>query len=281
MFGRPLRGWAVGEGRLGDEGQPWRSAPHRSLVVCRVAGAARGSLLDRGHPGSRVRSALLPRLLRCLRRRKPAATERFAETIVTVRGLPDPVLRPSSAQSRVACRARSYATVCVAGPARFPKASALTLSAAAAASRQRDRSGERRVSSHPERRAGVACRRFGSSNAKARLPVPDNGIESAAAEIQTFIKRYSIDSAGEGPRQLACAFNRVERALAQAAAAPDVGRETAARERRHASRRSAGRSPGDSTARERYAALPVRSRGITGCLWRVRDGRGKLPPRRR
>jgi cell division protein FtsW (lipid II flippase) len=53
-------------------------------------------------------------------------------------------------------------------------------------------------------------------------------IDSAEAEIQPFIKRYRIDTAdGEGPLPLACAFEQMEAALAATTGRPDPGRNTA------------------------------------------------------
>jgi cell division protein FtsW (lipid II flippase) len=166
--------------------------------------------------------ALLPRFA-VLATQETGRQERFAEAIVTVRGLPDPVLPKlcaslgSSAEVIVRDRLCGKARAIPEGERIERVPPALTSEIA--------RAKDAFIAPLKDAQARLADAR--QQQRQGESPVPDNGIESAAAEIQTFIKRYSIDSAGEGPRQLACALNRVERALAQAAAAPDAGRETA------------------------------------------------------
>jgi cell division protein FtsW (lipid II flippase) len=166
---------------------------------------------------------LLPRFA-VLATQETGRQGRFAEAVVTVRGLPDPVLPKLCASLGPSAEAIVRDRLC--GRTRaIPEAERIERVPLALAS-EIARAQDAFLAPLKDAQAWLADVR--QQERQGELPVLDNGIESAAAEIQPFIKRYSIDSAGgEGPRQLACAFNRVERALAQAAAAPGVGRETA------------------------------------------------------
>jgi cell division protein FtsW (lipid II flippase) len=167
--------------------------------------------------------ALLPRFA-VLAAQETGRQGRFAEAIVTVSGLPDPVLPKLCASLGSSAEAIVRDRLC--GRARAipedERIERVPLALASEIARAKDAF----LVPLKDAQAWLADAR--QQQRQGESPVLDGGIESAAAEIQTFIKRYSIDSArGEGPRQLTCAFNRVERALVQAAAAPGVGRETA------------------------------------------------------
>src|SRR3984893_1827576 len=167
--------------------------------------------------------ALLPRFA-TLAEQETGRRGGFAEYIVTVRGLPDPVLPKLCASLGSSAEAIVRDRLC--GRARAISESErierVPLALASEIARAKD------AFLAPLKDSQAFLCDSPQQQRQGELPVLDNGVESAAAEIQTFIKRYSIDSArGEGPRQLACAFNRVERALAQAAAVPSAGRETA------------------------------------------------------
>jgi len=167
--------------------------------------------------------ALLPRFA-VLAAQETGRQGRFAEAIVTVSGLPDPVLPKLCASLGSSAEAIVHDRLC--GRARAipedERIERVPLALASEIARAKDAF----LVPLKDAQAWLADAR--QQQRQGESPVLDGGIESAAAEIQTFIKRYSIDSArGEGPRQLTCAFNRVERALVQAAAAPGVGRETA------------------------------------------------------
>jgi cell division protein FtsW (lipid II flippase) len=167
--------------------------------------------------------ALLPRFA-VLAAQETGRQGRFAEPVLTVRGLPDPVLPKlctslgSFAEPIVRDRlcGRTRAIPESERIERMP----LVLAGAMTAAK------EAFLAPLKEAQAWSAELQQQQREGAGDLLVLGNAIEAAAAEVQPFIKHYSIDSAG-GPRPLVCAFNRVERALALAAAAPGVARKTA------------------------------------------------------
>ena len=140
---------------------------------------------------------------------------RFAEGIVEVRGLPNPVLPLLCAshgglaeplvRERLCRRTDSAAAAADLDrmPCRWP------MRARAPATRFSRRSRTRKR----------AARSFACSSAKAwaTCSSSSNAIEATDAELQPFVNRYALDGPdGAGPMPLECAFEIVERSLARA-----------------------------------------------------------------
>ncbi|MDQ6917596.1 MAG: hypothetical protein M3023_07240 [Pseudomonadota bacterium] len=145
---------------------------------------------------------------------------RFAEAILEVRGLPDPVLprlcasvgalAESAVRDRLCGRARTAPEI-----QSIEHVPPVVVTAMAQA---------RQAFLVPlkDAQAWMSDLRQQQSEGAGDVLVFGNAIESAAAEIEPFLSRYSIDSTGaDGPRPLACAFQRVERGLAPASVSAD------------------------------------------------------------
>jgi cell division protein FtsW (lipid II flippase) len=143
---------------------------------------------------------------------------RFTEATIAVRGLPDPVLPRLCASIGVFAESVVRDRLC--GRIRaVPEVQRLeqlppALASAMAQAKQAF------LLPVKDAQARLADLRQRQSEGSGDLSLSANATESFAAEIQPFLRRYSIDSAGvDGPRPLSCAFNRVERAFAPTASA--------------------------------------------------------------
>ena len=167
--------------------------------------------------------ALLPRFA-LLAAQATGRDGRFAEAIIAVRGLPDPVL------PQLCASVGSYAEPIVRD----------RLCGQAEATPQGH--GIDRIPPGLTRAGGLARQAFLAplQDAQARLAdlrrqlregqddvlVLGDAIESTEAEIQPFIKRYWIDTGnGEGPLPLSCAYEGVDAAFAEGPARPGANRE--------------------------------------------------------
>ena len=168
-------------------------------------------------------AALLPRFA-LLAAQETGRDGRFAEAVITVRGLPDPVLPKlcaslgSDAEAVVRDRlcGRTDAIRRSDGIDRIPPA----LTSASVLARQAF------LAPLQDAQARLADLRRQLREGQDDVLVLGDAIESIEAEIQPFIKRYWIDTAnGEGPFPLSCAYEGVEVALAEDAARPGAGRE--------------------------------------------------------
>jgi cell division protein FtsW (lipid II flippase) len=216
---------------MGGRGGPLRRREGRSLAYSTtpVAGSlsrevsTAWSMLTEAVLLVVVIGALLPRFA-LLAVQEAGRDGRFAEAIITVRGLPDPVLPTLCASLG------SYAEPIVRerlcgqtdairrsdGIDRIPPALA---SASVHATKAF-------LAPLREAQARLADLRRQLREGQDNVLVLDDAIASTEAEIQPFIKRYSIATAdGDGPLPLSCAYAHVEAALAEAAARPGTGGE--------------------------------------------------------
>jgi len=138
---------------------------------------------------------------------------RFAEAIVTVRGLPDPVLPAlcasygASAEPLVRERlCRRIEPAATADTSRMP--------ASLADTRRRVRTAF--LAPRSETQARLADLRLQQREGLGDLLVLSNAIEATEAELQPFVNRYVLDGPeGTGPAPLECAFEKVEASLAR------------------------------------------------------------------
>ena len=172
-----------------------------------------------------VIAALLPRFA-MLGARETGRDGRFAEGIVTVRGLPEPVL-PKLCTSYGAF-AEPVVRDHLCGPTdALPQSGRIDRMPPAVASANA-RARQAFLGPLQDVQARVVDLRQQLRDGRDDMRVLGNAIESAEAEIQPFIKRYWIDSTnGDGPLPLSCAYERVETALAEVPALPGTGREAA------------------------------------------------------
>mgnify|MGYP003694775907 CR=1 FL=1 len=187
----------------------------------------------RGHSGSGGDRRPAAPVSRCWPRRKPAATGRFAEPVVAVRGLPRRLSCPSSASSLApACRAHRTRPPVRANPRDFRKARAssacrFALAGAMASATEAFLAPLKEAqarSAEPSTATTRRCRRAAGSRRFHRSHRSGN-----PAVYQTLL----IDSAaGEGPRPLACAFELGSKVRLRKLRARGAGEETGTSERR-------------------------------------------------
>ena len=139
---------------------------------------------------------------------------RFAEAIVTVRGLPNPVLPVALRVLRRAGRAaRARAALPPQSNSRPPRTSP--------GCPPRSPMPARRVRTAflaplNETQARLADLRLQQREGLGDLLVLSNAIEATEAELQPFVNRYVLDGPeGTGPAPLECAFEKVEASLAR------------------------------------------------------------------
>lgn len=141
---------------------------------------------------------------------------RFSEATLAVRGLPDPVLPRLCASigglAEAAVRDRLCGRVRAAPEVQRIERLPPVLASAVAQAKQAF------LLPLKDAQARLADLRQRQGEGTGDSLVLGNAVESVAAEIQPFLRRYSIDNAGAGPRPLSCAFDRVERSLAPVAA---------------------------------------------------------------
>jgi cell division protein FtsW (lipid II flippase) len=167
--------------------------------------------------------ALLPRFA-LLAAQETGRDGRFAEAIITVRGLPAPVLPNLCASLGSYAEAIVRERLCGQTDA-IPRSEGIermpfALASASARARQAF------IAPLQDAQARLADLRQQLREGQDDVLVLADAIESAEAEIHPFIKRYGIDTAnGEGPLPLICAYERVEAALAEGPVRPGTGRE--------------------------------------------------------
>ena len=158
-----------------------------------------------------VIGALIPRFM-TLGFQDNGRDGRFAEAIITVRDLPDPVLArlcaSEGALAEPSVRARLCGTVrAPVPPARVDRIPPILASASARAKQAFARPLQ-------EAQARIAELQANAREGDDDVLAAGNAIEALDAEIQPFIKRYSIDAASAGaPAPLSCAYAQVESAL--------------------------------------------------------------------
>jgi cell division protein FtsW (lipid II flippase) len=169
--------------------------------------------------------ALLPQFA-LLAAQQAGRDGRFAEAIITVRSLPDPVLPELCASIASYAEAIVRDRLCGLTDAvrrgvsidRIPPA----LTSANVQARQAF------LAPLQEAQARLADLRRQLREGENNVLVLGNAIESTEAEIQPFINRYRIDAENEtGPLPLSCAYERVEAALTEAPARPGTAGEIA------------------------------------------------------
>jgi cell division protein FtsW (lipid II flippase) len=167
--------------------------------------------------------ALLPRFS-LLAAHETGRDGRFAEDVITVRGLPDPVLPKLCAGLGADAEAMVRDHLCGQTDATGRSGSVDRIPPALAnASVQATKAF---LAPLQEAQTRLADLRRQLREGQDNLLVLDDAIESTEAEIQPFIKRYSIARANEeGPLPLSCAYERVEAALAEARAPAGTGSE--------------------------------------------------------
>ena len=169
--------------------------------------------------------ALLPRFA-LLAAQETGRDGRFAEDVIAVRGLPDPVLPKLCASLGSYAEASVRDHLCGKTDA-SPRSESFDRipPALASASVQATKAFLAPLQDAQTRLADLRRQlREGQDNVLAL----DDAIESTESEIQPFIKRYSIASAsGEGPLPLSCAYERVEAALSGSPARPGGGGDIA------------------------------------------------------
>jgi len=170
-----------------------------------------------------VIGALVPRFM-TLGFQDTGRDGRFAEAIVTVRDLPDPVLprlcASEGALAEPAVRARLCGTVrAPVPPARVDRIPPLLVNANA-------RAKQAFAGPLQEVQARIAELQGNAREGDDDVLAAANAIEALDAEVQPFIKRYSIDaSSASGPVPLACAYAQVEGALTDVGRSSIPGRE--------------------------------------------------------
>jgi hypothetical protein len=152
---------------------------------------------------------------------------RFADAAIAVRGLADPVLPSLCASHGARVEPLVRERLCHSIDNESAAADFGRMPAALADARVRTRSAF--LAPLNQAQARLSELRLQQREGLGDLLSLDNAIEAAEREVQPFVKRYDLDGPdGAGPLPLACAFESVDRALAQSTArAANVERDAA------------------------------------------------------
>ena len=143
---------------------------------------------------------------------------RFADVIIAVRGLADPVLPSLCASHGGRAEPLVRERLCRSIDNESAGADVARMPPALADTRVRTRSAF--LAPLNEAQARLSELRVQQREGLEDLLALDNGIEAAERELQPFLKRYELDGPdGMGPVSLACAFEIVDGALAQSSSA--------------------------------------------------------------
>ncbi len=149
---------------------------------------------------------------------------RFAEAIVTVRDLPDPVLPRLCASHGALAEAAVRTRLC--GSIRASPQAARVDRMPPILANANARVKQAFVGPLQDAQAQIAGLKAKVRDGEDDVLALGNTIEGVDAELQPFVRRFSIDTAGgNGPVPLSCAYAQVESALADVPRAAHPGRE--------------------------------------------------------
>jgi cell division protein FtsW (lipid II flippase) len=139
---------------------------------------------------------------------------RFADAIIAVRDLPDPVLPSLCASHGARAEPLVRERLCRSIDLESAPGDILRMPAALGDARGRTRSAF--LAPLNQAQVRLSELRLQQREGLGDLLALDNAIEAAEREVQPFVKRYELDGPdGMGPLPLACAFENVDFALAQ------------------------------------------------------------------